>query len=205
MSAATILIIDDDELTRKSLGEALRTQRYEVQEAGDVAEGLERLRSTPSDVVLLDLCLPGTLGQDGLALILREHPKAAVVIVTGTATVDDAVACMKSGAADLVTKPVRLSRLFDAVMHALRDSARAPGQPDRRLASRLAAAREAWGLTDRETSVLEAIIQGNTNKEIAGRHGCSIRTVELHVSAILDKSATGNRTALAARFWLAEP
>ena len=203
-----VLIVDDDDLTRRSLAQALRLHRYDVAEAGDMREALAHLSAGPCDVVLLDLCLPETLGIDGLALMKAEFPDVQVVIVTGTATVDDAVDCMKGGASDLLTKPVRVARLLEAVARAMVPSSIPPESegppPSRKLRSRIANAREHWSLTQREAQVLEAVLRGLANKEIAARAGCSVRTVELHVTSLLVKSGTDSRTALAARFWLTE-
>lgn len=203
-----VLIVDDDEATRRSCSKALRLQDYEVLEARDMQEASEHMQANPCDVVLLDLCLPGILGIDGLALIRDEHPSTAVVMISGVATVDDAVECMKGGAVDMITKPVRVSRLIEVVAGALAPRAvpdtRGEGPPSERMRTNLREAARSWKLTERERQILEGVLRGLSNKEIAAHVRCSVRTVELHVTALLAKSGTDSRNALAAAFWLNE-
>lgn len=207
MDTRKVLIVDDDELTQRSLSQALRLHGYDVAVAGELNEALGHLRADAFDIVLLDLCLPRTLGIEGLGLIRAEYPNLAVVIVTGTATVDDAVECMKGGAVDLLTKPIRVARLLDVVARATAPPSEPPSErlpPSRKLRSGLKGATKHWSLTQRETQVLESVLRGLSNKEIAAHVGCSVRTVELHVTSLLVKSGTDSRTSLAARFWLTD-
>jgi DNA-binding CsgD family transcriptional regulator len=68
-------------------------------------------------------------------------------------------------------------------------------------ASRLARAREKWRLTPHQAAVLALLVHGDANKSIAEHRGCSLRTVEVHVTALLEKSGTASRAELIARFW----
>ncbi len=67
--------------------------------------------------------------------------------------------------------------------------------------SRLAAVSRRWGLTPRQSAVLALVAQGESNRTVAGRLGCSEKTVELHVSALLAKTRCGSRSQLVASFW----
>ncbi len=68
-------------------------------------------------------------------------------------------------------------------------------------ATRIARATTRWGLTPHQTEVLRLLVQGEGNKSIASRRGCSLRTVEVHMTALFKKSRTTSRAELIARFW----
>jgi DNA-binding CsgD family transcriptional regulator len=74
-------------------------------------------------------------------------------------------------------------------------------RPDGELHTRLASARVRWGLTPRQAEVLAVVAQGEANKTIAVRLGCSLRTVEVHVTALFDKAQVDSRAALIAALW----
>jgi DNA-binding NtrC family response regulator len=106
-----ILIADDDNAARAGLAELLSTWGYEVEEAIDGKDALERAPAFGPSVVIADLVMPGL---DGLALLkpLAEvSPNAAVILLTGHATVETAVSAMREGAYDYLTKPVDARRL----------------------------------------------------------------------------------------------
>jgi DNA-binding NtrC family response regulator len=100
-----ILVVDDDNLSREFLVEAVRDLGYSVSQASNAEKGFELARDNPPDLVLTDLRMPGT---DGIALVERfaEHfPGLPVVLITAHGTVEAAVAAMRAGAADFLLKP----------------------------------------------------------------------------------------------------
>ena len=106
-----ILIADDDESARSGLADLLSTWGYEVEEAIDGKDALERVPAFGPSVVIADLVMPGL---DGVALLkpLAElNPNTAVILLTGHATVETAVSAMREGAYDYLTKPVDPRRL----------------------------------------------------------------------------------------------
>jgi DNA-binding NtrC family response regulator len=106
-----ILIADDDESARSGLAELLSTWGYEVEEAIDGKDALEKAPAFGPAVVIADLVMPGL---DGVALLkpLAElNPNTAVILLTGHATVETAVSAMREGAYDYLTKPVDSRRL----------------------------------------------------------------------------------------------
>ncbi|MDP1648139.1 MAG: sigma-54 dependent transcriptional regulator [Rubrivivax sp.] len=107
---ASVLIVDDDQLTRETLARAFGSE-YQVTTASDGHEALAMLERQPCDLVLSDMTMPGL---DGLGLLERlnrtEHPPA-LIFITGSSSVDTAVKAMKLGAHDYITKPVNLDRL----------------------------------------------------------------------------------------------
>src|SRR6266511_475842 len=101
-----ILIADDDEAARSGLAALLSTWGYEVEEAIDGKDALERAPAFSPSVVIADLVMPGL---DGLALLkplVEVNPNTAVILLTGHATVQTAVSAMREGAFDYLTKPV---------------------------------------------------------------------------------------------------
>jgi DNA-binding NtrC family response regulator len=101
----TILVVDDEEIVRESLGGWLEKDGYEVECAPDGAAAVARLRARPWSILVCDLKMPG---MDGLAVLEQAkqlQPELAVVIMTAYATVDTAVAAMKLGAYDYLMKP----------------------------------------------------------------------------------------------------
>ena len=106
-----ILVADDEEASRKGLASLLSGWGYSTEEAADGEEALDRARAALPSVVITDLVMPK---QDGLALLraLREElPYATVILLSGQGSVDTAVAAMKEGAYDFLTKPVDVARL----------------------------------------------------------------------------------------------
>jgi CheY-like chemotaxis protein len=104
---AAVLIVDDEIGIRSFLSEALADGGHEVVAAAHAAEALECMRDRPFDVVLLDLKMPGGLGgMDVLRHARAEHPDLPVIILTAHATIASAVDAMKSGAFDVLEKPI---------------------------------------------------------------------------------------------------
>jgi DNA-binding NtrC family response regulator len=106
-----VLVVDDEESSRKGLTALLSNWGYGVEEAADGERALEKARAAMPSVIITDLVMPKL---DGLALLKAlqdEVPFATVVLLTGQGTIDTAVAAMKEGAYDFLTKPVDVPRL----------------------------------------------------------------------------------------------
>jgi two-component system response regulator AtoC len=110
-TAATVLVVDDEQDLREGLAETLRAEGHRVDTAGDGWEALKRVCERVYDVVLVDLKMPGPDGLLVLDGILREEPATQVVVITGHATVESAVEAMKVGAFDYVPKPFKLDQV----------------------------------------------------------------------------------------------
>jgi len=114
-----ILIVDDEANARMALAELLRDEGYAVDTAADGFKALPKLEEFNPDLVLTDLKMPGL---DGLALMRKareEDPERAVVLMTAYGTVDSAVAAMREGAADYLTKPINVDELVLVLDRAL--------------------------------------------------------------------------------------
>ncbi len=110
-NAASILIVDDEPSIRLMFRTALESSGYEAVEAGDGSSALSQLDDSSPDVVLLDLKMPGMDGMETLRRMRETGNDTAVVIVTALGSIPDAVAAMKLGAVDFLTKPVTPERL----------------------------------------------------------------------------------------------
>jgi len=114
-----ILIADDEDASRKGLKALLSKAGYEVQEAADGQEALEKAAAFRPTVVVTDLVMPRLDGLELLTALHKELPFATVILLTGHGTVETAVAAMKQGAYDYLTKPVDIPRLKILIEKAL--------------------------------------------------------------------------------------
>ena len=106
-----VLIADDDGASRSGLAALLSGWGYAVEQAADGAEALDKARAAHPAVVISDLVMPGMDGLELLRALTEEVPFAAVILLTGQGSIDTAVAAMKEGAYDFLTKPVEVSRI----------------------------------------------------------------------------------------------
>jgi DNA-binding NtrC family response regulator len=107
----SLLLVDDEETFRKLAGRELAHAGYLVTTAGNLREAREALRERTFHLALLDVRMPDGSGLDLLAEIKEAAPATEVVMLTGHATVEEAIRAMKSGALDFLTKPFKLAQL----------------------------------------------------------------------------------------------
>ena len=113
-----ILVVDDQMGMRKSLGMLLRKEGFHVEEAENGEQAISYFEKDPYDLVITDMKMsPGT-GLDVLCYVKEQHPKTAVIIMTGYATVDSVVLTMKLGAFDYIMKPFS----NEEILHRVRKS-----------------------------------------------------------------------------------
>lgn len=118
-SKAHILLLDDEEALRSVVGERLRDEGFEVTEAGSGEDALRLLDGFAFDVIISDLRLPGIDGRVVIDAALDRYPGIIAIVVTGYATVRDAVETIKRGAADFVAKPFQFDELRHVINTAL--------------------------------------------------------------------------------------
>jgi FixJ family two-component response regulator len=179
----TVYLVDDEPAVLKSLSRLLRSEGFAVAAFGSPAELLEQLDPAARGCFVLDLAMPGL---DGLSLqkaLSARGSELPILFLTGRGDIGKSVAAMKSGALDFLTKPVDDERLLDAVRAALkRDRARRQAREEvaeirRRLES----------LTQREREVLEGVVAGRLNKQIAASLGTALKTVKIHRGRMMEK------------------
>jgi len=119
MERPCILIIDDDPNLRKTLTDILRIKGYDALTAEDGEKGLDALRENRVNLVLLDLGLPDIPGLDVLARIKADSPLTGVIVLTGQATIDSAVAATNQGAFSYLVKPYEIDQLINHISRAI--------------------------------------------------------------------------------------
>ncbi|NPV90840.1 MAG: sigma-54-dependent Fis family transcriptional regulator [Firmicutes bacterium] len=119
MKNRKILLVDDEASVRRFLRDVFTSEGFTVFEAANGDEALKRLRSSPVDVTVMDLRMPGRDGMETLREVVKLDPNSKVVIMTGYATVKTAVESMKQGAFDYIVKPFENDELVDIVKTAI--------------------------------------------------------------------------------------
>lgn len=116
----TLLVIDDEKNIREGLAADFEMDGYDVKIAANGDEGLEFLSKGDIDLVITDLRMPGTSGEDVLKKVTCEMPGIPVIVLTGHGSIDAAVSAMQNGAYDFLTKPLNLEHLELVVKRALK-------------------------------------------------------------------------------------
>jgi two-component system response regulator FixJ len=196
-SGRTIHVVDDDEAMRDSLVVLLEDAGYEAR-AYASAEELLACSALEPGCVVSDIRMPG---MDGLALLKKLRAQGdgpPLILITGHGDIPLAVAAMKAGAVDFLEKPFEAEALLAAIEGGLRQRAHPSSQGEDIEAAR----RRLESLTSREREVLERLVAGESNKEVARTLGVSHRTVEFHRAHILEKTGAKGLPDLV-RLWLA--
>ena len=110
-----VLVVDDEERFRSTLGKLLSSKGMLVSLAGSGQEAIDLLKSQPHDVVLLDVKMPGLSGQQTLPELKKVDPKVEVVILTGHASVDIAAEMIAHGGSDYLLKPYPMDELLGII------------------------------------------------------------------------------------------
>lgn len=192
MSKPTIYVVDDDAAVRAALTLLLETNGFKVA-AYDGAEAMLAACSPEwQGCALLDLRLKG---MDGLALqqeLRRRGVKLPVIFLTGYGDIPTTVQAIKGGASEFLTKPARAERLLPLIEAALAENCRDQARAQEEQAQRDRLAR----LSQREQEILQLVLSGHANKDIARILSISHRTVEVHRSHILAKTGVGSMLEL---------
>ena len=177
-----VQIVDDDPGMLAALEALLQSVGYDVASYGSAAELLGEQVEGPS-CLILDVRLPGVNGLDLQEQLAREGRNVPVVLVTGHGDVPMSVRGMKAGAVDFIEKPFRDQDLLDAVALAIEQGRRrAPG-----IQRRLDAQRRFATLSPRERQVIDLVMEGKLNKQIAHDLAISEVTVKIHRGAAMRK------------------
>jgi len=117
---ANILIVEDDDISRRILGRILKENEHIFQEASSAAEARKLLEERQFELILCDIGLPGESGLDFIRFVLSKYPDTAAVMVTGKNDLKTAKESIDIGAYDYITKPIEPNRLLFSVVNALR-------------------------------------------------------------------------------------
>ena len=192
MRKISTLLVDDHAVMRMGLVSLLESTR-EVTVAGDVgkgAEGIVQALKLRPDVVILDLMMPGMDGIETTRRLLREWPEARVLILTTFETSDGINQALEAGAKGAILKSAELKDLLDAI--------RTVNAGKTYLSSEIRQIMKddppVPELSARQQELLDSLVRGMTNSDIAGQLGISMRTVKDHFSALFAKLGVANRT-----------
>jgi DNA-binding NarL/FixJ family response regulator len=198
-----VLIVDDHPVFRDGLAGLLATLPDVTLAAsvGSAEEALALVRADPPDVVLMDLNLPGASGVEATRQVLAAAPGTAVLVVTMVDDDDSVLAALRGGARGYVLKGASSGEISAAIRTVAEGGAVfGAGIASRLVSAQPTAPRAVAGeLTARERDVLELLADGASNKQIARSLELSLKTVQNHVSRILDKLQAADRTQAALR------
>lgn len=180
---ATVCIIDDDEAIREALRLLLYANGLSSLAYDSADAFLAELEPPAFDCMLLDIRMPGTDGLELFRILNRKHLAYPVIFITGHGDIPLAVAAIKQGAYDFLTKPFLDGELLDRVRAAI-GHYRARRQ--QRLELQQVQAR-VDACTPREREVMRLLARGLPNKGIAEELGISPRTVEIHRAHLMEK------------------
>ena len=196
-----VLIVDDHPVVREGLSAMLSTQRdfLVVGEAGDGAEAEQRVEELSPDVVLMDLEMPRVDGPEGIRRIRSRHPDAKVLVLTAYDTDERILDAVQAGAQGYLLKGAPREELFRAIRVINQGGSLLEPVVAHKLLGRMGRMlnqQETPGehLTDRELEVLQLLVKGARNKEIAAQLYITERTVKFHTSIIFQKLGVTNRS-----------
>ena len=178
-----VYVVDDDEAVRDSLQWLLEGKDYRVRCFDSAETFLSRYDPREVACLLVDIRMPGISGLELQDRLLERKSPLPIVFITGHGDVPMAVTTMKKGAMDFIPKPFKEEELLSVVERML-DQAREAFADFQHAANRDALMGK---LTARESQVLERIVAGRLNKQIADDLGISIKTVEAHRANIMEK------------------
>jgi DNA-binding NarL/FixJ family response regulator len=165
----------------------------DIELVGEVEEGEDAVacyRKCKPDIVLVDMRLPGINGAQVIQELRKEFGSVVALVLSSYASDDDVYRAVQAGAVGYLLKEMPLTILIEAIRAVHTGEQYFPPAISARLAEHLRQAH----LTERELTVLKAIAQGMSNKEIGNAHNITEATVKAHITNILDKLQVADRT-----------
>jgi FixJ family two-component response regulator len=193
-----VSVVDDDALVLRSVGRLLQSAGYAVRTFASSQDFLECYGSAGANCVVMDLSMPGLDGLELQQALTKRADAPPVVFISGQGSVASSVKAMKAGAIDFLTKPFDERQLIGAVNAAVeKDRVLRSAHAERAvIKARLAA------LTPREREVLERVVDGKLNKQIAAELGTAEKTVKVHRACMMRKMQVASLAGLV-RVWTA--
>jgi len=181
--APIVYVVDDDPDVLKAIERLLESVGQKVVTFSSPQQFLERHDRNTAGCLVLDLQMPGVTGLELQGLLEQQASHLPIIFLTGRGDIAASVQAMKHGACDFLTKPVDDALLIATIRDALaKDQALRPPRIEREgIAKRLAT------LTERERQVLEHIVAGRLNKQIAAELGTAEKTIKFHRANLMHK------------------
>jgi FixJ family two-component response regulator len=184
----TVFVVDSDRNLCRSLAQLGESAGLCVEAFGAADDFLAACDPDRSGCVVLDVRLPGMSGLDLLELLPRRGITLPAIVLTGCGDVPMAVRALKNGAMDFIQKPYNEQRLLDAIREAIDQDERTRGEQGEREELE----RRVNRLTRREREVMQLVVVGKANKQVAAELGCSCKTIEVHRSRVMEKMEAGS-------------
>ena len=191
-SAIRIMVVDDHPALRKGLTALIQSEpgMAVVCETGDGREAVEQYRKLRPDVVLMDLRLPGLSGVEAIMEVRKEFPDARFIVVTTYETDEDIYRAIRAGAQSYLLKDCSADELLKTIRTVHAGGVYLPEKMAHRLSERL----KRENLSSREMELLELLIKGRSNKEIAAAMSLPETTVKFYLRELFVKLGVQDRT-----------
>jgi FixJ family two-component response regulator len=189
---SVVFVIDDDSSVREAIQNLIRSVGLRAEQFGTAQDFLRGEIPDIAGCLVLDVRLPGLSGLDLQRELASRKVTLPIIFITGHGDIPMSVRAMKAGAVEFLTKPFRDQDLLDAIQQAL-EHARAMRQ-ERADVARLRARLDA--LTSREREVMNLVVAGLLNKQIAGELRISEITVKLHRGQVMRKMGANSLAEL---------
>jgi DNA-binding NarL/FixJ family response regulator len=217
MTPIRVYVVEDYRLTRLGIVSALKeAEHIDLVGDGESAEDFFRFLNThDTDVVLMDIGLPGMSGIEAIGKLKTSHPNLSVIMLTSHDNEDEVLAALTGGASAYCMKDIPTEKLMDVIQevhdgavwldpHIAQVALKLFQHKDvQDLAQNTTSSPEEddnpHNLTPKEQEALSAIVQGKSNSEIAHEMGITVHTVKAHVSSVLSKLAVFDRVQAAVK------
>jgi len=178
-----VFLIDDDASVRRGVSRLLRSAGFKNEAFGSASDFLTRDQHSGPACVIVDVRMPGINGIDLQDLLLQRRREEQLVFITGHGSISMCAQAMKAGAVDFLPKPFRSDELLQCVERALTRAA----EQRRRDAEKTGARRLLDLLTPREFEVMQLVVTGMLNKQIADELGTAEKTIKVHRGRVMKK------------------
>lgn len=189
---ARILIVDDEAMIAEILARYAREEGFEAECAANGLDALQKLADDHFDIVVTDLVMPKLDGPGLMASISQMNPAPQLIAITGHASMEAAIDCLRKGAADFLVKPFDVNEFLESIKKVLARATNAVYRdPDWNEVC------ERYGLTSRQCEVLAAFYRtGKSNRDLGDELFLSPHTVKSHLRAAFEKIGVQSRSQL---------